>query len=95
MRISEESMRVIIEDIGNGMININLGMRPDEIDKLVRDLQIMKGNPDQHFHISSNFDGTCRIGEFTFYNKESNEPDDIQLSGRAYAPGESIPKNFR
>ena len=84
-------MRVQVEDIGDGMINIDLGLRPDEIDKLIRDLQMLKENPDQHFHVSSNFDGACPIGEFTFYNKEPDEPDDIHLTGRAYSPGDIIP----
>jgi hypothetical protein len=84
-------MRVIVEDIGNGMINVDLGLKTAEINHLIRNLQMLKEYPAQHFHISSNFDGACRVGEFTFYNKEPDEQDDILISSRALAPGESIP----
>jgi hypothetical protein len=84
-------MRVVVEDIGDGMINIDLGLKTAEIDHLIHNLQMLKESPGQHFHVSSNFDGACRIGQITFYNKEPDEQDDILISSRAYAPGESIP----
>lgn len=57
----------MIENIGNGMNNIDLGVRIDGMVQLIDELQRLEGNPDQHFHISSNFAGACRIGKITFY----------------------------
>jgi len=84
-------MRVVVDELKGNMINIDLGLQPSEIDRLIGLLEMLKSNHDQHFHISSNFDGACRVGEITFYVKEPNEPDDIHLLSRALSPGDIIP----
>jgi hypothetical protein len=84
-------MRVVVDELADNMFNIDLGLQPTEIDRLISFLEMLKSDHDQHFHISSNFDGACRIGEFTFYVKDPNEPDDIHLLGRALSPGDIIP----
>jgi hypothetical protein len=92
MKRWELAMRVIAEDNGNGQIDVSLGLSPEEMDGLILNLKDLRTSSDmhQHFHISGNFDGKCRVGEFTFYRKTSDELDDMHVSSRSYAPGESI-----
>ena len=85
-------MHVDVEHLSDGLVDIGLGLRPEEIDSLISDLKELRDSSDahQHFHISSNFEGKCKLQELTFYLKSPEESDDIQISSRAYAPGETI-----
>ncbi len=60
------------------------------IDRLIQLLRELKNDHDQHFHISSNFDGSCRIGDLTFYMVNDTESDDIRMTGLAQGPGSVI-----
>ena len=85
-------MHVDVEHLPDGIVDVGLGLRPEEIDSLISDLKELRDSSDthQHFHISSNFDGKCKLQELTFYLKSPEESDDIQIGSRAYAPGETI-----
>jgi len=83
-------MKVTVEDLSNSMINIELGLSPDEIDLLISRLAMLKREPDQHFHVSSNFDGSCRVGDLSFYIKQPDDPDDILIFGKAVFPDDPI-----
>lgn len=85
-------MHVDVNNLSDGVVDVALGLRPEEIDSLISDLKELRDSSDthQHFHISSNFDGKCKLQELTFYIKSPEESDDIQIGSRAYAPGETI-----
>lgn len=85
-------MHVDVNTLSDGVVDITLGLRPEEIDSLISDLKELRDSTDthQHFHISSNFDGKCKLQELTFYIKSPEESDDIQIGSRAYAPGETV-----
>jgi hypothetical protein len=53
-------------------------------------LQIIKADPDQHFHASSNFVGVGGIGQITFQVQQPNEMDSLSLGGQVLGAGESI-----
>jgi len=57
---------------------------------LIEMLNIIKKDPDQHFHISNDYEEKTGVGEVTFYVKPSEEKDNMELLGRALAPGEEI-----
>jgi hypothetical protein len=85
-------MHVDIDDLTDKEFDLSLGLRPEEIDAIISDLKELRNStdPHQHFHISSNFDGKCRLRELTFYLKSREESEDIQILSRAYAPGDTI-----
>lgn len=83
-------MRVEIEDWKNGWSGISVGLDLNEIDCLVDLLKMIKDDPDQHFHISSDYKETGGIGDITFFIKAEEQKHNMSLSGRALAPGENI-----
>jgi len=46
-------------------------------------------DPEQHFHISSEFKGDGGIGDIEFSVKEPDETDNVRLTGMALASGDS------
>jgi hypothetical protein len=83
-------MHTDIEDWKNGWFGIDLGLRREEIADLIQSLNMLINEPDQHFHLDSNYKGTGGIGQITFYVKSNEEEDDVSLGSRAYSPGEVI-----
>ena len=83
-------MHVAIEDWKNGWYGISVGIDPDEIDRLIELLKMIKEDPDQHFHISSDYKGTGGVGDIEISIRSENEKHNMNLSGRASAPGENI-----
>jgi len=83
-------MYVKIEDWKNGWCGISIGIDPDEIDHLIERLKMIKENPDQHFHISSDYKATGGVGDIEISAGSENEIHDMSLFSRAYAPGETI-----
>jgi len=83
-------MHVKIEDWKNGWSGISVGIDPDEIDHFIELLKTLKEDPDQHFHISSDYKGIGGVGDIEIFIRSENEIHNMNLSGRALAPGENI-----
>lgn len=83
-------MRAKLEDWKNGWMGLELGLSRDEIDELIRLLRMIQEDPDQHFHITSDYKADGGLGDITLYLKEPGEEDNLILGGRALAPGEEI-----
>ena len=83
-------MHVAIEDWKNGWSGISIGIDPDEIDHFITLLRMLKEDPDQHFHISSDHKGTGGVGDIEIFIRSEKEKHNMNLSGRALAPGENI-----
>ena len=83
-------MRAKLEDWKNGWMGLELGLSRDEIDELIRLLRMIQEDPDQHFHITSDYKADGGLGDITLYLKEPGEEDNLSLGGKALAPGEEI-----
>jgi hypothetical protein len=83
-------MRASLEDWSNGWVEIEMGLSSSDIDRLIGLLQLIKADPDQHFHATSDFVGTGGVGKVTFYIQQPDEADNLSIGGRALGAGELI-----
>ena len=83
-------MHVVNEDWKNGWSGIRIGIDLNEIDRLIESLNSIKNDPDQHFHISSDYKGTGGVGDIEISLRNPKQPHNMTLSGRALSPGESL-----
>ena len=83
-------MHVKIEDWENGWSGISVGIDPDEIDRFIELLKMIKEDREQHFHLSSDYKGTGGIGDIEISIRSESEEHNMSLSGRALAPGETL-----
>lgn len=83
-------MRVSLEDWNNGWVEIEIGLTTRDVDRLIALLQMIKADPNQHFHASSEFVGAGGIGQITFQAQQPNEADNLTFGGQALGAGESI-----
>lgn len=83
-------MRASLEDWNNGWVEIEMGLSSSDIDRLIGLLQMIKADPDQHFHATSDFAGAGGIGKVTFYIQQPEEADNLSIGGRALGSGESV-----
>ena len=81
-------MYVDIEDWKNGWYGLGLGLAPEEVDKLIALLQMIKTDPEQHFHLSSRFEGDGGVGDVEVYVKAEEQPNNMFFLGKAIGPGE-------
>lgn len=78
------------EDFKNGWIEVDISLKPEDIENLIELLNMIKQNPEQHFHISSDYQGAGGVGSITFTIQEKNETDNMVIFGKAIMPGEKI-----
>ena len=71
-------------------MGVDIGLSRAEIDALIARLQMLKVEPDQHFHISTDYKGAGGIGDITVYIKETDQVDNMWVGGKALAPGDEI-----
>ena len=83
-------MRATLEDWKNGWFGIELAISPPEIDRLITLLQELKADPEQHFHISSDYKDSGGIGDIEVFIKSDTEPNNLFLSSIALEPGDEI-----
>ena len=83
-------MHVTLEDWKNGWYGIELAISPPEIDRLITLLQELKADPEQHFHISSDYNGSGGLGDIEVFIKPDPETDNLFLSSTALQPGDEI-----
>jgi len=80
-----------LADWKNGWFGVEIGVNRSDIDALIAKLTMLREEPDQHFHLSSDYKGTGGLGDLTFYVQSEREPDNMESSGKALAPGTTIP----
>ncbi len=83
-------MQIALEDWKNGWFGVDVALAPHEIDRLIELLRLIKTNPEQHFHLSSDCAGSGGIGQITFLMEAENSPGNAALSGPALAPGTEV-----
>ena len=83
-------MRVTLEDWKNGWCGIEVAISPPEIDSLILLLQELKTDPEQHFHISSDYKDVGGVGDIEVFIKPDNDLDNLFLSSTALQPGDEV-----
>ena len=85
-------MHTALEDWKNGWYGVHLGISTEEIDVLIERLKMLKAEPDQHFHLSTTYEGSGGLGDIAVYVQDSSVRSNVEAIGsRAFAPGEAIP----
>jgi hypothetical protein len=83
-------MHISFEDGKNGWCGIHIGIDPGEIDRLINRLNRIKADCNQHFHISSDYQGTGGVGDIEIAIRDANEEHNAKLLGCVLGPGESV-----
>lgn len=83
-------MHVSLEDWKNGWCGIELAISMSEIEWLISLLEELKADPDQHFHISSDYKSTGSVGDIEISVKSDDTPDNLFLLSTAILPGDEI-----
>ena len=83
-------MRAELEDRKNGWSGVQLGIHLSEIDALIASLIMIRDDPDQHFHLSSDYKASGGIGDIEVYVLPDGSPHNLFLGSRALSPGETI-----
>lgn len=81
-------MRITREDFDSGWTDIILGLRPEEIDRFIAMLDMLKMEPDQHFHLSSTFEDESRVSGIEISVQGVDEQDNAAISSQAMTPQE-------
>jgi hypothetical protein len=84
-------MRSKLNDWKNGWFGVELSLKKEEIDRVISLLQMLKQEPDQHFHLSSDGKGSGGVGDIEISVQSHDEPCNMLTMGKAFAPGSSIP----
>lgn len=84
-------MRGVLQDWKNGWYGVELGVSLAEIDSLIEMLQMIRDDPEQHFHISSDYKGTEGLGDIVIFVLPAGHSHYMSLSGGALSPGDVIP----
>ncbi|CAD1786710.1 hypothetical protein XSP_000352 [Xanthomonas euroxanthea] len=80
-------MRGEIDDWNNGWYGITLALSPAEIDCMIGLLTRLRDDPEQHFHISSNYSDAGGLGDIEVYVSEADVASNMHIGSAALAPG--------
>jgi hypothetical protein len=81
-----------IENWKNGWYGVSLGLSISEIDRLIVLLTNLRNEPEQHFHISSDYAASEGLGDIELYVAEPSSLNNMHVGSKALKPGDSIPK---
>jgi hypothetical protein len=84
-------MRSELEDWGNGWHGLRLSIKPHEIEHLIGLLKRLQRDPEQHFHIASDYSATGGLGDIEISVATSQELGNMRFGGLALAPGTDVP----
>ncbi len=73
-------MKAELEDFKTGWYGLSLGVKSEEIDKLISALQNLKVKKD-HFHFRSDFEDCGGIGDIEFYFQNEDQKSNIEIEG--------------
>lgn len=79
-------MKLTREDFETGWTEVAMGLSSHEVDRLIQMLQLIKQDPNQHFHCSSNHEDDSRIAGVDFYIKQATDSDNATIVGPAIEP---------
>jgi hypothetical protein len=76
-----------LTDWKNGWFGVELGIGKHEIDVIIDHLKMLKEEPDQHFHVSSDYKTQGGLGDITIYVQTPEEQSNMETLGKALEPG--------
>ena len=79
-----------IDDWKNGWFGVELGLKKEEIPRVISLLQMLQEDSDQHFHLTSDYKGSGGLGDIMVYVQPPDEISNMESTGKALAPGENI-----
>jgi hypothetical protein len=79
-------MHINKEDFEKGWIEIGIGIKKEEIEKIIENLRHLKNNPDQHFHFSSKYENDSKIADIEIYIQGDKQKDNMSITGFAIEP---------
>ena len=71
-------MKADIRDFEPGWYGLTLGLKSEEIDRLILTLQDLKARK-AHFHFRSDFSGPGGIGDIEFYFQDDDQSGNLEL----------------
>ena len=80
-----------LNDWGNGWFGIELSLKKEEIDHVISLLEMLKKEPDQHFHLKSDYKASGGIGDIEIAVQAADQTSNMESSSKALAPGSSVP----
>ena len=83
-------MHASLEDWKNNWFGLSLELNPQEIGRLIVLLQELKADPEQHFHIASDYKAEGGLGDIEVSVNLNAKPDTLFMSSVALAPGNEI-----
>ena len=83
-------MHTKLEDWKNGWFGLELGISANEIDRIIGLLQTLQREPDQHFHIGSDYKASGGLGDITLYVQSPDEASNMITFGKAIPPNRRL-----
>ena len=80
-----------LEDWKNGWFGVQLSLKKEEIDRVIALLQMLKEEPEQHFHLSSDYKESGGLGDLEISVQSPYQPSNMMSFGKALAPRSTIP----
>ena len=82
-------MRATVAKWENEQVGIVLDLAPNEIVGLIRNLDAIRRDETQHFHLSG--DGNGQLGDMEIGVMSAGQPHNLSMSSLAFAPGDEMP----
>lgn len=79
-------MLISREDVSSGFVGIGIGLKPSDIDALIRLLHALRDDPDQHFHISGDCSGGRGVADIEIHHQPIDQGDNATILGFAIDP---------
>ena len=84
-------MHAELEDWKNGWYGLRLSLRTSEISRLIQLLQDLQRDPEQHFHISSDYAAESGLGDIEISVMTDNSSDNMWVNGLAHVLDADVP----
>jgi hypothetical protein len=72
-------MNIEIEDFMTGWFGLTIGLKPEDIENLIKRLELLRQDAERHFHIFSDCEGPGGVGDIEFYVQGSDQADNVTL----------------
>ncbi len=72
-------MNIEIEDFNTGWFGLKIGLKLEDIDNLIKRLELLKQSAEKHFHIFSDYEGHGGVGDIELYVQGNDQADNVTL----------------
>lgn len=81
-------MKIELEDLKNGWHEIFIGLKRNDIDKIIDMLTLLKKDNEQHFHISNKYEEESGVCDIEIYFQDEDEDSNMIILGPAIPPND-------